>query len=132
MQTIRTAEKETAFLEALADTCNVREACRAADIARNSAYLWRNDDAEFARKWATALQIGAEALEDEAVRRAKDGVDEPVFHKGAVCGLVRKYSDTLLIFLLKGARPEKYSERVKAEHSGPDGAPIPIAITVDL
>lgn len=29
-----------------------------------------------------------------------------------------EYSDTLLIFLLKGNRPEKYSERIRQEHSG--------------
>jgi hypothetical protein len=33
-----------------------------------------------------------------------------------------EYSDTLLIFLLKGIRPEKYRERF--EHSGPEGGPI--------
>ena len=36
------------------------------------------------------------------------GVEQPVFYKGEVCGLVRKYSDVLLIFLLKGLRPEVY------------------------
>jgi len=35
-----------------------------------------------------------------------------VFHQGKVCGGIRKYSDTLLIFLLKAAYPEKYRERV--------------------
>jgi hypothetical protein len=29
-----------------------------------------------------------------------------------------EYSDTLLIFLLKGARPEKYRERADVRHSG--------------
>jgi hypothetical protein len=32
--------------------------------------------------------------------------------------MVRKYSDTLLIFLLKGARPAKYRERQQVEVSG--------------
>jgi hypothetical protein len=32
-------------------------------------------------------------------------------------GFIQEYSDTLLIFLLKGLRPEKYRERF--EHSGP-------------
>ena len=38
------------------------------------------------------------------------GVKQPVFYKGEVCGSVRKYSDVLLIFLLKGLRPEVYRE----------------------
>jgi hypothetical protein len=120
MDTIRTSENEVAFLEALADTCNVRLACETAHIARSSAYLWRQNDAEFAKRWDKAVLIGAEALEDEAIRRAREGWDEPVYYQGDQCGTVRKYSDTLLIFLLKGAKPEKYRERIDSNvnHSG--------------
>jgi hypothetical protein len=39
-----------------------------------------------------------------------------VFYQGQQFATVRKYSDTLLIFLLKGRKPERYRERV--EHSG--------------
>ena len=112
METIRTPEKEAKFLEALADTCNVREACKAAGIARNSAYLWRRDEPDFRKKWEEAVEVGADALEEEAVRRAREGVDEAVYYKGDICGTVRKYSDTLLIFLLKGAKPKKYGDKV--------------------
>ena len=118
MDTIRTPENQKAFLEALADTCNVRSACQTAGIARNSAYLWRSDDPDFASKWKAALEIGADALEEEAIRRAREGVDEPVFHKGQICGVVRKYSDTLLIFLLKGAKPLKYRDNVDLNVTG--------------
>ena len=37
-------------------------------------------------------------------------MDEPRFYEGEVCGYVRKYSDTLLIFLLKARRPAKYQD----------------------
>lgn len=57
------------------------------------------------------MRVGVSALEDEAHRRAFDGVDEPVFYKGEDCGAVKKYSDTLAIFLLKAHAPEKYRER---------------------
>jgi hypothetical protein len=113
MQSIRTPEKRQAFLEALGETCNVKASCELAGIAKNSAYLWRKDEPAFATEWDQAIKRGGDALEDEAVRRAKEGVDEPVFYKGTICGKVRKYSDTLLIFLLKGAKPEKYSERAQ-------------------
>lgn len=120
MDTIRTPEKEKEFLEALSETCNVSKACEISDIARSSVYAWRTDDLEFAMRWDKALELGVEALEDEATRRAKSGVDEPVFYQGSQCGTVRKYSDTLLIFLLKGAKPEKYRERIDSNmnHSG--------------
>lgn len=49
-------------------------------------------------------------LEDEARRRAVDGVDEPVFQGGELVGHVRRYSDRLLEFLLRGRRPTVYRE----------------------
>ena len=47
------------------------------------------------------------------VRLDKDG--RPAgWYKGKAGGTVREYSDLLLIFLLKGMRPEKYRERYKS------------------
>lgn len=121
---IRTPEKEIAFLAALAATCNVTKACKAAGAGRMTVYEWRKGDEEFASRWEEAMRIGAEALEDEAKRRAFDGVDEPVFYLGVATGTVRKYSDTLAIFLLKGALPEKYRENARMELTGANGGPV--------
>lgn len=115
---IRTPEKDIAFLAALAATCNVTKACAAAGVGRMTAYDWRTADPDFAKRWEDAMRIGAESLEDEAKRRAFDGVDEPVFFQGMATDTVRKYSDTLAIFLLKGAMPDKYRENSKLELSG--------------
>ena len=60
------------------------------------------------------------------MRRAHSGFDEPVFYKGIETGTVRKYSDTLTIFLLKGFKPDKYKDRVANELSGPNGGAIEI------
>ena len=38
------------------------------------------------------------------------GVEQPVFYRGEIAGTVRKYSDVLLIFLLKVTRPNIYRE----------------------
>jgi hypothetical protein len=90
-------------------------------------YRRRDEDPDFAVEWDRAKQIGAEALEDEANRRAYDGWDEPLAEKGRLTGhVVRKFSDTLLIFLLKGAKPDKYKDRVQSEVSGPQGKPIEV------
>jgi len=107
----RTNKKRARFLKALAETCNVSRACEASNLSRRVAYDWRDADPKFKLAWEDALDRGAEVLEDEARRRAFDGVDEPVFQGGKNVGTVRKYSDTLLIFLLKGAKPKKYSDR---------------------
>lgn len=101
-----------AFLTQLAECGQVRLACERASIHRTTAYAARKSDPEFAAQWETALQQAGELLEQEAWRRAHDGVDEPQFYKGTVCGTVRKYSDVLLIFLLKAVFPEKYREKV--------------------
>jgi len=112
-----TPEKKAAFCAALvASGGNVTRACEAIDVARLTAYRWREDDPEFAADWERAKAAGLDALEDEATRRAFEGNDKPVYQQGQNVGTIREYSDTLAIFLLKGGKPEKYKDRV--EHSG--------------
>lgn len=80
-------------------------------------YLIRQREPEFAAAWEEALQIGLDRLEDEAIRRAVDGNEEPVFYQGQQVGMVRKYSDGLLTTLLKAHRPARYRERVGVDVS---------------
>lgn len=118
MESIRTPERRLAFLTVLADTANVSRACSGAGIGRTAAYQWRNDDLDFKKSWDEALEIGIGALEDEAHRRAFEGTDEPVHYLGQRCDTIKKYSDTLAIFLLKAHRPDKYRERFEGQLSG--------------
>ena len=113
-----TPEKLSAFCTALAETCQVRKACKAVDIAIQTAYRWRKEMPDFAAEWDEAMKAGLLGLESEAHRRAFDGVEEPVFHQGEKCGTIRKYSDTLSIFLLKAHDPDKYRENSKLELAG--------------
>lgn len=90
-------------------------------------YEWRAVDAEFAQRWEDAKALGIEACEDEIRRRAFEGYDKPLSKDGKLTGhVVREYSDTLAIFLLKGAKPEVYKDRSSSEISGPNGQPIAI------
>jgi hypothetical protein len=89
-------------------------------MSRSAAYDWKKADHEFEKDWQAAEETGTDALEDEARRRAMDGVDKPVFYKGQRCGYVREYSDTLLIFTLKARRPEKYREVPQPGAGGQD------------
>lgn len=77
-----TPEKLTAFCAALAETGQVSKACKAVGISRMTAYEWRQDIPEFREAWAKALKVAQLVLEDEAMRRAVEGVDEPLVHKG--------------------------------------------------
>lgn len=117
-----TERKRRTFLECLETTGNVSRAAEAAALPRQSFYKRRRSDPQFAAQWDEAVEIGVASLEDEARRRAQEGVLKPVFYQGAECGAVREFSDTLLIFLLKAHRPEKYRER--REITGADGAPL--------
>jgi hypothetical protein len=115
--TTRTPEKDAQFLERLSRGASVGAAA-GAGYARRSLYRWRAADAELAAAWESALETGTDGLEDEALRRALRGVAEPRFYEGEVCGYVQKYSDTLLIFLLKARRPHKYSGKAGQHLSG--------------
>jgi len=77
-----TPEKLTAFCAALAETCNVGKAAAAVGISRYTAYIWRRDIPEFATAWDEAMKAGLLALEDEAHRRAFEGIDKPLSHQG--------------------------------------------------
>lgn len=126
-----TAARKALFLEVLAATANARKAYARSGLARSTVYRWRNKDPRFARAWDEALERGIGALEDEALRRAMEGQEEPVFYKGEVCGSVRKPSDTLLIFMLRARRPAIYQNRAAVEHNDKDGAP-PVPAVINL
>lgn len=130
-RTKRTHKKREAFLDALSDTASVVSACKVSGLARRTAYDWRRDDEGFAAAWDAALDIGTDALEDEATRRAFEGWDEPVHYQGIATSSVRKYSDTLLMFMLKARRPERFKDRASHEHSGPNGGPIQTETKLD-
>jgi len=115
-RTIRTPKKAAKFLAALRRTGNISRACKAEGIGRTAAYAWREVDLKFAERWDEALEEGIDNLEQEAYRRAYAGTLKPVFHQGKKCGSVKEYSDTLTIFLMKAARPEKYRERLDHKH----------------
>lgn len=72
------------------------------------------EDAEFKQAVAEAWQRGADPLIEEAERRGREGWEEPVFQKGELVGYVRKYSDNLLMFSIKGRRPE-YKENPRVD-----------------
>lgn len=84
------------FLEIFAMSLNVALAAMGAGINRATAYKERDKNAEFARGWDDAKAAAIERLEAVAFERAQ------------------KMSDTLLIFLLKSHKPERYRERYEA------------------
>lgn len=115
-----------AFLDQYRNCGNVTASARAVGISRQAVYDKLEADENFKREFDSAEIEAGDLLELEARRRAHDGVDEPVYYKGEVCGTVRKYSDTLLIVLLKGTKPEKYRENIRQETVGDGGGAVKI------
>jgi hypothetical protein len=70
----------------------------------------------FAEDEECARELTTDLLEEEAIRRAKDGIDKPVYYKGELVDTMKEYSDSLLQFLLKGRRRQVYGD--KTEHLG--------------
>ncbi|HET9026079.1 MAG TPA: hypothetical protein VFN07_00935 [Trueperaceae bacterium] len=119
-----TPKKLGEFLDLLATNGNVTISAQELNLDRRKLYRLRDEQPEFAAAWDSAMAEAADHLEAEARRRAVEGWHEPVFYQGDEVGYVRRFSDTLLIFLMKGANPEKYRERSSTELSGPGGAPL--------
>ena len=107
------AHKRTQFLTGLRSGLSVAAAADQAGVARTTSYYWRDRDSDFAALWDAAIEDGTDRLEDEAFRRALEGVEKPVFYQGKPVGRVRDYSDSLLMFMLRARRGEKFREQAR-------------------
>jgi hypothetical protein len=90
-------------------------------------YELRKRNLSFAAGWEEAEERAADALEAEAWRRAVVGVQEPLVSGGKVVRdddgqpiAIRRYSDALMIALLKARRPERFKDRAVVEHDVTD------------
>lgn len=121
VQAYTTEQAKKRFLAAYARTGVILHACKAAKVGRTTYYEWTEADLEFAAACGFALAEAADMLEQKAIEWATVGIKtvKEVYERNQVGDLVlvkrehsRELSPTLLIFALKGAKPEKYRERV--------------------
>lgn len=119
-----------AFLAAYAQTANITKAAGAAKIDRTLHYRWLDRFPKYQKAFLAAEREAGDFIEGEAVRRATEGVLEPVFYQGEKCGAVRRYSDGVMMTLLRGFKPQKYSN--KTEITGAGGEPLAIEIVERL
>lgn len=106
--TEKTAKKRQRFFELLAEGLSATGAAMGAGFDRSTAYRWRHEDPDFAAGWDAAVESGTDVMEDIAHERAKN------------------MSDTLMIFLLKSRRREKYSELSRTRITGADDGPVQV------
>jgi hypothetical protein len=128
---VKRGQWKPVFLEALKRTAMVTAAAEEAQISRRTAYDARERDAEFAARWDAIWEKGTEQLEREAFRRAAIGTLKPVFQQGRQVGEIREYSDNLLMFLLKGRKPETYRDNSRVQHVGAGGTPLEVTVSLD-
>ena len=107
-------QKARAVLKSIATGDSITQACYEAGISGGMHYHWVNTSRSYAAAYEQAQACAVEVWESEVKRRAFEGVEEPVFQHGREVGRVRKYSDLLTMFFLKGARPEKYRDNYTA------------------
>lgn len=123
-----TDENKQTFLDALARSGVIGTACRAAGITRPTAWRWRKDDALFDAAFLDAMADASDELEQEARRRAYEGVStEKIVGTGDNARTIveTRYSDTLMLALLKAKKPDEFADRSKTEFSNPDGTMRP-------
>ena len=121
-----TVDVQRHFIEVLADTGSVDQACQAVGKAKSSAYaLRRAPGAEgFAAAWRVAIDNAAKRALDECFERALVGTDEPVFDRdGRRVGRRLRQSDKLLMFILRAYMPERF--RYAARDVREPGEPLP-------
>jgi hypothetical protein len=108
--------KKAAFLAAYRVSGNISTACIAAGIHRSTYYDWTEKDDAFTPAAQQALAEAGDLLEQHARDWATIGVPtvKEIYENGVLTRreVSRDLSPTLLIFLLKGAKPEKYRERL--------------------
>jgi hypothetical protein len=113
-----------AFLASYAQTANITKAAEAAKIDRGLHYRWLDTFPKYQKAFLEAERQAGDYLESVAVGRATEGVMEAVYYQGRPIGAVRRYSDGVMMTLLRGFKPKKYSN--KTEISGPEGGAIEI------
>lgn len=117
-------EWETFFHEVSKAAANVTRACEICRISRVTVWNREKVDPVFATRLAEAKKLGIEVLEEEAHRRAFEGVPKKVgWFQGVATEVEQNYSDALIQFLLKANKPEKFVERsvVTTNDGGPGG-----------
>jgi len=103
------------FLEVLADTGLVVEACRAVELTKQSAYPLRNRDPLFAAAWRAALVNARPQVADGLLERSITGTVEHFYRDGVLVGERRHYESWLGLAVLK--RLDKQAEEDRADAS---------------
>jgi hypothetical protein len=124
-----TAERQRRFIEHLALTGNVGEACAVVGVASSSAYRLRNKGGAegFARAWDAALRLCTTRLVAIAVDRAINGRVERFYKDGELTMERRMPSDYLLTWFISRLDPLQFGSPSAKALAAATGDPREIA-----
>ena len=105
-------EVQHRFIAALAETGSVKAACRRVRRSDYGAYALRNhpEGASFRAAWEAAADLGLRRIEDAAMDRALNGVEETLHYHGEVVGKRVRYNERLVMFILRNRAPHRFAE----------------------
>lgn len=107
-----------AFLAAYRELGGIRAASKVSNVSTTAHYRWLRTNEQYAKDFAEAQRASSAVLEEEARRRAMKGTREPIYFKSECVGYKRRFSDTLLIFLLKANNPSKFGDKLEQTNKG--------------
>lgn len=133
-----TPRKKTEFLRRLRECGLVNKSAALCRLSRSVVYQHKRNSPKFAKAWDQAVDEAVDSvLIEEATRRAVRGVRKPLTHQGEFTkdadgniNFIREYSDSLLMFLIKGRRPEYRQATLFGKSTG-DG-PQTVSFTMVL
>ena len=96
------------LLKALAMSCQLTLALRAARVAYNTVRAHERNDPEFAAQLKQAEDEGAELLHDVCFKTALEGNLEPVYFQGEIVDYIRKYDSRMQIEMLRAHMPKTF------------------------
>lgn len=96
-----TRAKQEAFLNDLAETCNIALSCEACGVSSSTVDRKRKSDAAFRAGYVAAIAKAYEALELELLHRFFNGTEKAVIRKDGSMDRIREYSNQLGLALLK-------------------------------
>jgi hypothetical protein len=100
-----------AYLRYLSDGNTKVYAMRRAGISGSTISTRRANNSEFRALEERALEEGSDCIEQEMIRRGRDGTLKEVYYKGEVVGHERVFSDSLLLAVMKSKKPEYRESR---------------------
>lgn len=118
-----TQQQQTDFVAHLISSGSMQKAADSIGVSIASVRLALSADPALWGAAESAIRSCRVAiLEDEAMRRAVDGVEEPVFQGGQLVGTKRVYSDSLLKLMLQAADPARYGDSRRVDITSSDGS----------